>query len=72
RTRYRLGPDGSLLVRQSRLVHLGDPHLAALRTEFTTEGAALDLDVEAALDGDVTNAGVARYRDLDGRHLTDV
>ncbi|CAL2069070.1 Glycoside hydrolase family 65 protein [Streptomyces murinus] len=72
RTRYSLGPHGSLLVRQSRLVHLGDPHLAALRTEFTAEGAALDLDVEAALDGDVTNAGVARYRDLDGRHLTDV
>ncbi|MFJ6662981.1 glycoside hydrolase family 65 protein [Streptomyces sp. NPDC091383] len=72
RTRYSLGPDASLLVRQSRLVHLGDPHLAALRTEFTAEDAALDLDVEAALDGDVTNAGVARYRDLDGRHLTGV
>ena len=72
RTRYALGPHVSLLVRQSRLVHLGDPHLAALRTEFTAEGVARDLDVEAALDGDVTNAGVARYRDLDGRHLTDV
>ncbi|MEW2622422.1 glycosyl hydrolase family 65 protein [Streptomyces sp. NPDC048106] len=72
RTRYSLGPHSSLLVRQLRLVHLGDPHLAALRTEFTAEGEALDLDVEAALDGDVTNSGVARYRDLDGRHLTDV
>ena len=59
-------------VRQLRLVHMGDPHLAALRTEFTAEGWSGALEVESALDGDVTNAGVARYRDLDGRHLTDV
>ncbi|MEU0005351.1 glycosyl hydrolase family 65 protein [Streptomyces sp. NPDC006314] len=72
RTRYPLGTDGTLLVRQLRLVHLADPHLAALRTEFTAEGRTVDLDVEAALDGSVTNSGVARYRDLDGRHLTHV
>ncbi|MEU6670998.1 glycosyl hydrolase family 65 protein [Streptomyces sp. NPDC046727] len=71
RTRYGTG-DGTLLVRQLRLVHLADPHLAALRTEFTAEGRTLDLDVEAALDGSVTNSGVARYRDLDGRHLTHI
>ncbi|QTE02377.1 glycoside hydrolase family 65 protein [Streptomyces cyanogenus] len=72
RTRYPLGTDASLLVRQERLVHLADPHLAALRTEFTAEGRPVELDVEAALDGGVTNAGVARYRELDGRHLSHV
>ncbi|MFF3336543.1 glycoside hydrolase family 65 protein [Streptomyces sp. NPDC002888] len=78
RTRYDLGEGRALAVRQQRLVHMADPHLAALRTEFTATGRAgdlapgLDLDVEAALDGGVTNAGVARYRDLDGRHLTHV
>ncbi|MEU6769867.1 glycosyl hydrolase family 65 protein [Streptomyces sp. NPDC046759] len=72
RTRYRLDGDTTLHVRQLRLVHLADPHLAALRTEFTVDGAALDLEVEAALDGRVTNAGVTRYRELDGRHLTQV
>ncbi|MEU3829139.1 glycosyl hydrolase family 65 protein [Streptomyces sp. NPDC029080] len=71
RTRYALG-DGTLHVRQLRLVHLGDPHLAALRTEFTATGRPVELDVEAALDGSVTNDGVARYRALDGRHLTHV
>ncbi|MET8572703.1 glycosyl hydrolase family 65 protein [Streptomyces sp. NPDC004783] len=70
RTRYGLGDGHALTVRQLRLVHMAEPHLAALRTEFTVEGAAADLDVEASLDGDVTNAGVPRYRDLDGRHLT--
>ena len=51
---------------------MGDPHLAALRTEFTAEGWSGEIEVESALDGDVTNAGVARYRDLAGRHLTHV
>ena len=39
-----------------------DPHLAALRTEFTAEGWSGEIEVEAALDGAVTNTGVARYR----------
>ncbi|MGW3445442.1 glycoside hydrolase family 65 protein [Streptomyces sp. NPDC001076] len=72
RTRFALGNGGVLYVRQQRVVHMADPHLAALRTEFTAEGYAGDLEVEAALDGGVSNAGVARYRDLDGRHLTHV
>ncbi|MDX3077767.1 glycoside hydrolase family 65 protein [Streptomyces sp. NPDC088354] len=65
-------PHGRVLaVEQTRLVHMHDPHLAALRTVFTADGDwSAHLDVESALDGDVTNAGVARYRDLNGRHLT--
>ncbi|MGW5368478.1 glycoside hydrolase family 65 protein [Streptomyces sp. NPDC004009] len=72
RTRYRLDGGGTLLVRQLRLVHMGDPHLAALRTDVTAEDWTGEIDVEAALDGGVTNSGVPRYRDLDGRHLTRV
>ena len=72
RTRYSVGAHGTLLVRQLCLVHMADPHLTALRTDFTAEGFTGELEVEAALDGSVTNAGVARYRDLDGHHLTDV
>jgi trehalose/maltose hydrolase-like predicted phosphorylase len=75
RTRYGLGEGRTLCVRQLRLVHMADPHLAALRTEFTVEGgtgAPDELEVEAALDGGVINAGVPRYHDLDGRHLVHV
>jgi trehalose/maltose hydrolase-like predicted phosphorylase len=72
RTRFDAGDGRVLAVRQQRLVHMADPHLAALRTEFTAEGFSGELDVEAALDGGVTNDGVPRYRDLDGRHLTHV
>ncbi|MFD7408992.1 glycoside hydrolase family 65 protein [Streptomyces sp. NPDC059866] len=69
-TRYAFGNGRALTVRQQRLVHMADPHLAALRTEFTADGFSGELHVEAALDGGVTNAGVPRYQDLDGRHLT--
>jgi trehalose/maltose hydrolase-like predicted phosphorylase len=72
RTGYGLDGGATLQVRQLCLVHVGDPHLAALRVEFTAEGGGVDLEVEAALDGRVTNSGVARYRDLDGRHLIQV
>ncbi|MGV9567976.1 glycoside hydrolase family 65 protein [Streptomyces sp. NPDC003480] len=71
-TRYALDGRRTLSVRQQRLVHMADPHLAALRSEFTAEGGAVALEVEAALDGGVTNAGVARYRELEGRHLTHI
>ncbi|MEG8279846.1 glycoside hydrolase family 65 protein [Streptomyces sp. AHA2] len=72
RTRYSFGQGRTLAVRQLRMVHMADPHLAALRTEFTPENVTGELEVEAALDGAVTNAGVPRYRDLDGHHLTHV
>lgn len=72
RTGYDLGDGHTLMVRQLRIVHMADPYLAALRTELTVRGGPVDLEVEAAIDGGVTNAGVPRYRDLDGRHLTDV
>ncbi|WNO70289.1 glycoside hydrolase family 65 protein [Streptomyces sp. AM8-1-1] len=61
-----------LHVRQLRLVHMAHPHLAALRTEFTAENFNGELEVEAFLDGMVTNAGVDRYRQLNGHHLTHV
>jgi trehalose/maltose hydrolase-like predicted phosphorylase len=70
--RYEDDAGRRLAVRQTRVVHMASPHLAALRTEFTAENWAGTLDVEAALDGDVTNGGVARYRQLASRHLTHV
>ncbi|MBQ0865779.1 glycoside hydrolase family 65 protein [Streptomyces sp. RK75] len=61
-----------LRVRQQRLVHMGDSHLAALRTTFTAENWSGELEIEAELDATVTNSGVARYRELEGRHLTSL
>ncbi|MFD7307213.1 glycoside hydrolase family 65 protein [Promicromonospora sp. NPDC059942] len=71
-TRFR-DPEGRILaVTQRRIVSMHDPHVAALETTFLAENWSGPLDVWAGLDGRVVNAGVARYRDLDGRHLVPV
>lgn len=72
RTRYEDADGRRLHVEQCRLVHMGDPHLAALRTAFSAENWSGTVDVVSALDGRVTNDGVARYRALDGHHLDQV
>jgi trehalose/maltose hydrolase-like predicted phosphorylase len=68
--RFAAGSGRHLDVEQVRLVHMGEAHLAALCTRFTAPDWSGQLDVESAIDGDVTNEGVARYRELNGRHLT--
>ncbi|MFJ1549021.1 glycoside hydrolase family 65 protein [Streptomyces sp. NPDC088246] len=70
RSVYEDGAGRRLHVEQCRLVHMGDPHLAALHTVFRAEEWAGAIEVEAGIDGDVRNSGVARYRDLSNRHLT--
>jgi beta-phosphoglucomutase-like phosphatase (HAD superfamily) len=56
-------------VVQRRFVSMQDEHLAGLETTFTAENWSGTLEVWSGLDGRVTNAGVKRYRDLNGRHL---
>lgn len=70
--RYEDAAGRRTFVRQLRLVHMAHPHLAALRAEFTAENWSGDIEVESALDGAVSNAGVQRYRQLNGDHLTHV
>jgi alpha,alpha-trehalase len=57
-------------VVQDRFLSMADPHLAGMRTVLEAENWSGELDVHSALDGRVVNAGVARYRDLESRHLT--
>jgi trehalose/maltose hydrolase-like predicted phosphorylase/beta-phosphoglucomutase-like phosphatase (HAD superfamily) len=56
-------------VVQRRLVSMKDQHLAGLETTFTAENWSGSLEVRSGLDGRVVNAGVKRYRELNGRHL---
>jgi len=72
RTRFRDALGRVLAVTQRRLVSMHDPHVAALETTFVAENWSGPLEIRAGLDGRVTNSGVARYRDLDGRHLVPV
>jgi trehalose/maltose hydrolase-like predicted phosphorylase len=65
--------DGRVIgVTQRRFVSMDDPHLAGLETTVVPENWSGSLEVRSALDGRVTNAGVERYRELDGRHLVPI
>ena len=72
RLRLRDGQDREVRLEETRLVHMGDPHLAAQRLRITPLGWSGTLEVESAVDGTVRNQGVDRYRDLNGQHLADV
>lgn len=56
-------------LRERRIVHMGNPHLAALETCLTAENWSGPLEILSALDGRVVNAGVERYKDLRNKHL---
>ena len=60
------------MIASRRLVSMATPHLAALETTIEAENWAGTVVVRSALDGAVTNAGVTRYRDLEGHHLEPV
>jgi trehalose/maltose hydrolase-like predicted phosphorylase/beta-phosphoglucomutase-like phosphatase (HAD superfamily) len=57
-------------VVQRRFVSRQDEHLAGLETEFTAENWSNGIQIRSGLDGRIVNAGVKRYRDLNGQHLT--
>jgi alpha,alpha-trehalase len=60
------------LVTQRRFVDMSQPHLAALETTVVGENWSGPVEVRTALDGTVTNSGVARYRGLRCDHLVPV
>jgi alpha,alpha-trehalase len=57
----------SLVIR--RLVHMAQPHLAAIEWTLIPENWSGPVTIRSALDGEVINQGVARYRELNSRHL---
>ncbi|HSK02063.1 MAG TPA: glycosyl hydrolase family 65 protein [Kofleriaceae bacterium] len=56
-------------IASRRLVHMGQPHLAALEVTLTAEDWSGPIEVRSALDGTVRNCGVERYRLLKSQHL---
>jgi alpha,alpha-trehalase len=54
---------------ERRLVSMAQPHLAALCVELAPEDWEGAVEIRSGLDGRVTNDGVERYRELEGRHL---
>jgi trehalose/maltose hydrolase-like predicted phosphorylase len=67
RFRDRAGRETTLLAR--RFVSIADMHQGAIEWTITPENWSGKVLVISALDGRVMNRGVARYRQLEGRHL---
>ena len=59
-------------LRSRRFVSMADVHHAGIEWTLTPENWSGRVEVVSALDGRVTNGGVARYEQLEGRHLDPV
>ncbi len=57
-------------VTQRRFVSMDLPHVCALETTVVAEDWSGTLEFRSAIDGDVRNSGVERYRELSSKHLT--
>jgi len=70
RFRDRGGRETSL--RSRRFASMAHSHQGAIEWTVTAENWSGSIEIVSALDGRTTNAGVARYRQLEGRHLDPV
>src|SRR5260370_8171906 len=59
-------------LRSRRFVSMADVHHGGIEWTLTPENWSGRVEVVSALDGRVTNNGVARYGQLHGRHLDPV
>ena len=67
--RFRDRAGRTTRLRSRRFVNMSDPHSAGIEWEVVAEDWSGRVEVVTAIDGRVRNAGVARYRQLEGRHL---
>jgi trehalose/maltose hydrolase-like predicted phosphorylase len=70
RFRDRAGRETALLSR--RFASMAHSHQAAIEWTLHPENWSGTVEIVSALDGRVTNGGVARYNQLEGRHLDPV
>ena len=59
-------------VHSRRLASMANPHLCAIQYEITPINYSGTITLRSSLDGTVTNCGVARYRQLNSKHLSPV
>jgi alpha,alpha-trehalase len=59
-------------LRERRIVHMAESHLAAIELVFTPENWSGEVEFQSALEGRVINDGVPRYRGLNSKHLEPI
>ncbi len=70
--RFRDLSGREMTLHSRRFVSMGDPHHAGIEWRLVPENWSGHVEVVTAIDGRVSNGGVARYRQLEGRHLNPV
>jgi trehalose/maltose hydrolase-like predicted phosphorylase len=70
--RFRDAAGRETRLSSRRFVSMADSHLGAIEWTLTAENWSGEVTVITALDGRVTNQGVERYRELEGRHVHPV
>ena len=70
--RFRDGDGRETSLHSRRFVSMTRMHQAAISWTLTAHNWAGEVEIVSALDGRVLNRGVARYRQLEGRHLDPV
>jgi trehalose/maltose hydrolase-like predicted phosphorylase len=70
--RFRDFSGREMTLHSRRFVSMGDPHHAGIEWTLVPENWSGHVEVVTAIDGRVSNGGVARYRQLEGRHLNPV
>jgi trehalose/maltose hydrolase-like predicted phosphorylase len=70
--RFRDGDGRETTLSSRRFVSMADVHHAGIEWTLLPENWSGRVEVISALDGRVSNHGVARYRQLEGRHLDPV
>jgi len=72
RIRFRDSCGRETTLQSRRFVSMADVHHAGMEWTLVPENWAGRVEVISAVDGRVSNAGVARYQQLEGRHLNPV
>ncbi len=70
--RFRDNAGRETTSESRRIVSMSDMHQAGIEWTLTPENWSGKLEIITALDGRITNNGVARYEELVGRHLDPV
>lgn len=72
RLRFRDRAGRTTALDSRRFVSMADPHHAGIEWMLTPEDWSGHLEIISALDARVSNGNVARYQQLEGRHLNPV
>lgn len=67
--RFTDGEQREILLAEQRIVSMHSPHLACLETKLRVADWSGAIHIRSALDGNVANAQVARYQELNNDHL---